>query len=205
MRLSDELQVGKAGEYLVCFDLIMKGLVAYPSEQGLPYDIVLDTGDKLLKIQVKTTQQPKTFSPSLKRKRNLNKAYVFNVKRKGKKGKKIYTNDEIDIFALVALDTMKVGYLLNEDMPKTLNLRCEHLRGLYHDEKWLSVYDEVKRLDEQKVSRLQISEKLGLSYYYTCKVLSPSYKPARKGVYLTDLQKPAEWFKQIKSNKGEEA
>ena len=46
LRLSDDLQVGKAGEYLVCFDLIMKGFVAYPSEQGLPYDLVLDTGKK---------------------------------------------------------------------------------------------------------------------------------------------------------------
>ena len=44
LRLSDDLQVGKAGEYLVCFDLIMKGFVAYPSEQGLPYDLVLDSG-----------------------------------------------------------------------------------------------------------------------------------------------------------------
>ena len=52
LRLSDDLQVGKAGEYLVCFDLIMKGFVAYPSEQGLPYDLVLDTGNKMLKIQV---------------------------------------------------------------------------------------------------------------------------------------------------------
>ena len=41
----DDLQIGKAGEYLVCADLILRGFVAYPSEQGLPYDIVLDTED----------------------------------------------------------------------------------------------------------------------------------------------------------------
>ncbi len=39
MKLS-ELAVGKAGEYLVCADLILRGHVAFPSEQGLPYDIV---------------------------------------------------------------------------------------------------------------------------------------------------------------------
>jgi len=36
----DDMQVGKAGEYLVCADLISKGYVAYLSEQGLPYDVV---------------------------------------------------------------------------------------------------------------------------------------------------------------------
>ena len=39
---------------LSCFsDLIMKGFIAFPSEQGLPYDVLLDNGDKLLKVQVK--------------------------------------------------------------------------------------------------------------------------------------------------------
>ena len=38
IRDSKQLQIGKAGEYLVCADLIMKGFIAFPSEQGLPYD-----------------------------------------------------------------------------------------------------------------------------------------------------------------------
>ena len=59
MRLSHELQIGKAGEYLVCADLIIKGFVAYPSEQGLPYDIVLDNGKKMLRVQVKTCEKPR--------------------------------------------------------------------------------------------------------------------------------------------------
>ena len=49
-----QLQIGKAGEYLVCADLIMKGFIAFPSEQGLPYDVLVDNGEKLLKVQVKT-------------------------------------------------------------------------------------------------------------------------------------------------------
>ena len=44
MRVSSELQTGKEGEYLVCADLILKGLIAFPSEQGLPYDVVVDAG-----------------------------------------------------------------------------------------------------------------------------------------------------------------
>lgn len=57
--LVDDMQAGKAGEYLVCADLILKGFVAYPSEQGLPYDVVLDCGGKLLKVQVKATRTHK--------------------------------------------------------------------------------------------------------------------------------------------------
>ena len=59
IRDSKQLQIGKAGEYLVCADLIMKGFIAFPSEQGLPYDVLLDTGEKLLKVQVKTTEKPR--------------------------------------------------------------------------------------------------------------------------------------------------
>ena len=58
---SKELQIGKAGEYLVCADLILKGFVAYPSEQGLPYDVVLDIDGKLYKVQVKTTTTYRTI------------------------------------------------------------------------------------------------------------------------------------------------
>jgi predicted AAA+ superfamily ATPase len=76
----DDMQAGKAGEYLVCADLIAKGYVAYLSEQGLPYDVVLDTGDSLLKIQVKATR---THKQTPQRVSNIN-TYAFNVKRCGK-------------------------------------------------------------------------------------------------------------------------
>jgi hypothetical protein len=35
-----DLQLGKAGEYLVCADLILKGHIAFPSEQGLSFEVV---------------------------------------------------------------------------------------------------------------------------------------------------------------------
>ena len=33
MKDISDLQIGKAGEYIVCADLILKGFVAFPSEQ----------------------------------------------------------------------------------------------------------------------------------------------------------------------------
>lgn len=50
---------GTAGEYIVCADLILSGFVAYTTSQGLPYDIALDVGGKLLRIAVKSTRKAK--------------------------------------------------------------------------------------------------------------------------------------------------
>ena len=96
-RLSNDLQNGLAGEYLVCADLILKGLSAFPSDQGLPYDVVLDIGSKLLKVQVKTTTGVRVVQQRAKE----TKCYIFNIKRHGKKNNSRYGADEIDIFALV--------------------------------------------------------------------------------------------------------
>ena len=54
MSLSIELQIGKAGEYLVCSDLITKGYSAFLSDQGLPYDVLVDIKGTIKRIQVKT-------------------------------------------------------------------------------------------------------------------------------------------------------
>ena len=77
IRDSKQLQIGKAGEYLVCADLILKGFIAFPSEQGLPYDVLLDTGEKLLRVQVKTTERPRL----VKQRNTPIPAYIFSIKR----------------------------------------------------------------------------------------------------------------------------
>ena len=125
-----DMQIGKAGEYLVCADLIMKGFIAYPSEQGLPYDVVLDARGRLLKIQVKTTRKHKQTPQRVS---NSN-TYGFNIKRRGKKNQSIHTPESCDIFALVALDEKQIGYMRNEDIKQTMFFRVESLRGTYRDE-----------------------------------------------------------------------
>lgn len=102
-----DIQAGKAGEYLVCADLILKGYVAYPSEQGLHYDLVFDYEGKLFRIQVKTTRKP---LPTPQRKIRTEK-YLFHIRRCGKKGRQHYSNKDIDIIAIVALDTKTIGYI----------------------------------------------------------------------------------------------
>ena len=57
MSLSKELQLGKAGEHLVCFDLISQGHNAFLADQGLPYDVLVDLDGSIKRIQVKTSLQ----------------------------------------------------------------------------------------------------------------------------------------------------
>lgn len=111
-----DLQIGKAGEYLVCADLIMKGYIAFPSEQGLPYDVVLALGNKLVKVQVKTTRKPQAVPQRVKR----TEKYCFHIRRCGKGGRQCYNVNDVDIFAIVALDTKAIGYIKASEVKQTM-------------------------------------------------------------------------------------
>lgn len=190
MRTSNELQIGKAGEYLVCADLILKGFVAFPSEQGLPYDVLLDNGKKLLRIQVKTTTAPRVVPQRAADSR----MYIFNIKRHGKNNIQRYNRDEIDLFAMVCLDTFKVGYLVTEDMPDTINIRVDSLRGTYYDEKGLQDYENVMKL-KGKMTQLKIGEELGISNTTVSRMLKPDYVPFKTNArYFSDFIRDDNWF-----------
>lgn len=190
MRLSNELQIGKAGEYLVCADLIMKGFIAFPSEQGLPYDVLMDNGKRLLRIQVKSTTTPRIIPQRAKE----SQAYIFNVKRHGKNNSQRYDDSEVDVFALVCLDTRKVGYLRNEDMPETLNLRVDALRGTYYDEKGIQDYSAVSSL-KGTMTQTAISEKLALDVATVNRMCQDGYTPfITSAKYFSDVERATDWF-----------
>ena len=191
IRDSKELQIGKAGEYMVCTDLILKGFVAYPSEQGLPYDVVLDTGGKLIKIQVKTTQAYKRIPQRSKQ----SYAYIFQIKRAGRNGKTIYSETEIDLFALVCLDTMSVGYVKNKEMPTTINIRVDALRGSYYDEKGIQDFEKVKELNKTIKNQSEISRIIGISVATVNRYLKDDWRPFESKVrYFSDFIRNKEWF-----------
>lgn len=194
MRTSKELQTGKAGEYLVCADLILKGFVAFPSEQGLPYDVLLDTGEKIIRIQVKTTSGPRVIP----QRSTDTKAYIFNVKRCGKGNANRYGINEIDVFALVCLDTRMIGYIKTDDMPDTINYRVDSLVGSYYDEKGIQDYKIVSTMFAGGASRHEISEKTGLAYATVSRMLQAGYQPHKtEARYFSEIQRSAEWFSQI--------
>jgi hypothetical protein len=191
MRISSELQTGKAGEYLVCADLILKGLIAFPSEQGLPYDVLLDTGKKLLKVQLKTAEGVRTVQQRAKE----TKCYIFNIKRHGKQNNQRYTTNEIDIFALVCLDTREIGYLKNTETPDTINIRADYLRGAYYDEKGVADFEKVLELNKSIKSQTEIAKNLNLHVAQVNRMLKKDYKPFQTNArYFSDFKKDKEWF-----------
>ena len=66
--------------------------VAQPLGDYLPYDLIVDSGQELLRIQVKSTTVPETDKPN---------KYGFTLKS-GANGS-AYNADSIDFFALVIL------------------------------------------------------------------------------------------------------
>ena len=191
IRDSKQLQIGKAGEYLVCADLIMKGFIAFPSEQGLPYDVLLDTGGKLLKVQVKTTEKARL----VQQRNNPTPAYIFSIKRAGSNGKTRYEEKEIDLFALVCLDTMQIGYLTNKEMPTTINIRVDSLRGSYYDEKGKQDFEKVKELNKTIKNQSEIARKLGLQVAVVNRYLKDDWKPFKTNArYFSDFIRNKEWF-----------
>lgn len=118
----NDLQAGKAGEYLVCADLILKGYIAFPSEQGLPFDIVLLTNGRIYKVQVKTTRKPQAVPQRVKR----TEKYIFHIRRCGKGGRQSYAKGDVDIFAIVALDTKTIGYIRAKDVKQTMFFLLEN-------------------------------------------------------------------------------
>jgi len=120
VKVSPQLEIGKAAEHLVCADLLLNGWTAYLSGQGLPYDIVVDTADRMVRIQVKSTLCPKNPSPSAR----VTPAYFFHVRRAGRGGKRLYAASEFDVYALVALDRRAVAYFAVAEM----SIQCVSLR-----------------------------------------------------------------------------
>ena len=102
---SKELNMGRAGQYIVLADLLLKGLKTFPTSEGVNYDVVVDLNGKIIRLQVKTTRGKKIKSHC------ENPVYFFHLKRTGKFGKRIYQIGEFEAFALVALDIKKIFYL----------------------------------------------------------------------------------------------
>ena len=115
----EALEVGKAAEHLVCADLILSGYRAFLTDQGLPYDVVIDVSGRLVRLQVKATAAPKPVP-----RRTHTPKYQWHVRRAGKGGKRIIGNNEFEILALVALDIRVVAYIpISDQVRQIVHLR----------------------------------------------------------------------------------
>lgn len=110
-----ELEIGKAGEHLAAADLILRGFHACLADQGSPFDLIVDAGNRLLKIQVKTTQGP--IPPRTGKWRWP--VYRFGL-RHGKGTRRRI--EAIDVFAFVTLDTKTVCYVSGEELNTSVGI-----------------------------------------------------------------------------------
>jgi len=179
----NDLQAGKAGVYLVCADLILAGYIAFPSEEGLCFDVVVEVGGRLLKVQVKTTRRPR----AVPQRAHHVPGYLFNIKRTGKNGSRCYATGDVDLFALVALDSREIGYLAFADVKQSMVFRCPLLESNYRNEKIQERNKRIRELREAGMSYRQIAAELGVDRSYAQRVVTGREKESHAGKYLRDL------------------
>jgi len=63
MALSKELQIERQGN-ICCTDLILKGYNAFLSDQGVPFDVLVEKDNTIYRVQVKSTLEPKNWGHS---------------------------------------------------------------------------------------------------------------------------------------------
>ena len=102
-----DLAAGTAAEHLVCADLLLAGYRAFLADQNCPYDVAVETGGRLIRVQVKATRAPRKIPQRVTHRA----AYLFHTRRAGKAGQRRYAEDAFDVLALVALDCRRIAYV----------------------------------------------------------------------------------------------
>ena len=121
-----DLAAGVAGEHLVCADLLLRGMNAFKTDQNCPYDVAVEHGCKLVRIQVKTTREVRPVPQRV----NYTPAYLFHTRRCGKGGRRAYNETDFDVLALVALDIRAIAYLRLSETRQTIHLNRERFAAL---------------------------------------------------------------------------
>lgn len=183
MKNVSDMQIGKAGEYLVCADLILRGFVAFPSEQGLAYDVVADCAGRLIRIQVKTTREAR----KVPQRENDTPACLFHVRRCGKGGRQSYADRDVDMFALVDLETRDIGFVFVSDASQTMILRSSKYRGQYFNEIMSIRAATMTAMRADGKTYKEISVATGAALATVARTCTGQQAPRIEGVYLDEL------------------
>ena len=162
----DVAKLGKAGEHLVCSDLLIKGYDCFISPDGSSrYDVILDTGKQMLKVQVKTTLKPRYgyTKKKMAEMSNFKKTYSFNVYTRGETKNTIYDACDVDIFALVSMDMKHVAYIPYTARAGNVNFRCPQNRWHHMNERGLILHPKIVELQKSGLSRKEICAQLNIT------------------------------------------
>jgi len=114
-----DLSAGLAAEHMVCADLLLSGFRAFLAPQNCPFDVAVECDGNLIRVQVKGTRSAKKIPQRV----GHFPAYMWNVRRAGKRGRRTYADGEFDVLALVALDCHKIAYLPATGTKQTVHIR----------------------------------------------------------------------------------
>lgn len=110
-KIGESIDLGRAAELLVASDLEFQGYTVSFAPQMCSYDLLVDVGGRILRVQAKATKSPYTWDNKKSDK------YRFRLQKgggniiKGQVKRKNYDPSEVDIFALVAADIKTIAYV----------------------------------------------------------------------------------------------
>ncbi len=138
MQKSNTSGKGNVSELKVMMAYVEAGFaVSVPFGGGVPYDLIVDTGCRLLKVQVKTG-------------RLRNGCVLFPTMRfsgHSKKGQK-YNSGEVDLFAVYCPETNHIYIWPFSDMPTAGSLRCFETKNNQQQKiRWAKDHDFEKHLE----------------------------------------------------------
>lgn len=168
---ADALRVGKAGEHLVCADLLMRGYNVSLASQGSAYDLVVEADGVLWRVQVKSSQSTRNINATGK---NERLAYSFRVRDQRE------NRTPSDIVACVALDIPAIAYFSGLDCPATIQLDLDRSG---HDNNYVRMFD--RPVAEWPFEEALSKARTAGSYVELCKVFPP-FPRRRYGVVLAD-------------------
>ena len=112
-------QIGEVTEAVIVAILLSKGFgISKPYGDNCSYDLLVDFGDKISKVQIKTGKLKgnKIIFNTARNRINTQKSY-----------RKSYTEEEVDIFLVYCYETEKVYKIPNIKLPKSsMVLRVEN-------------------------------------------------------------------------------
>lgn len=93
---------------------------------------------------------------------------------------------------------MQIGYVKNKDMPTTINLRVDKLRGEYYDEKGKHDMMKCRELFKEGKTRSEISAILDINISSVYRYLNNNYSPFETSArYFSDIVRDKNWFKEL--------
>ncbi len=109
------LGIGSAGEYLTMFEVYLAGHKAHAVGDQSKYDLIVDTGKKLIRTQVKSTTKPARAKEI--------QSFQYQIRRKVQKDYlDPYTLDDFELYAFACIPLRRVAFIPHTEITNTFKV-----------------------------------------------------------------------------------